>query len=434
MEKIKEVERLTNEKTRQDVFAERYLNKSRKIVSKCFQDLDSLPSAPEEYKYFLNILKKIFIENELVSYKENEKFIASFCTMIPQEIIRAAGARPIMMCSSSYIGSGIINNHAPSSLCPLVRAISENKKVGLNKTLDGCDMFIVPLSCDCKKILAEELGTDKQVLKLQIPFNRFDDDGISFYVKQLKNIGEQISNVTGIKITRNSLAKQIKLYSEAQKEIEIFNELRANNEPLIRGTHAMIVMNALAYDDLTNWCVHLKKLNEELKKTRENGMFLTKRKLPRILLIGSSLSFPNIKVPLIIEQEGGLVVSNQTCLSDKSVDDYAAISHDSLDGYFRGLANRSVKPCSCSVFPNSEVTVNKTKELIREKQIDGVVYLSYQGCITSANEYEILNRALKDSGVPILKVETDLFTEDVELLKVRIGAFVEMLSLKDNKE
>lgn len=431
MNEIKKVNKvLLSDESRQNVFADRYLNKSRKIVSRCFQELDSLPGAPEEYKYFLDILKKVFIENELISYKENEKYVASFCTMIPEEIIRAAGARPIMMCSSSYVGSGAFNEKVPNIVCPHIRAISENLKIDINKTIDSCDMFIVPVTCDCKKILADELGNKKPTFKLKIPFNRFDDDGMDLYVKQLKNIGTEISKLTGKQITRESLAKEIVLYREVQKEIEIFNELKGNSEPLIRGTHATIVMNALAYDDLSNWCTHLRNLNNELKENKEKGLFLTKKKMPRILLIGSSLSFPNIKVPLIIEQEGGIVVSNQTCLSDKPYDNYAAISHDSLDGYFRGLANRSVKPCACSVFPNNDVTVNKTKELIHEKNIDGVIYLSYQGCITSANEYEILTKTLSNDNIPILKVETDLFTEDVELLKVRIGAFIEMLNFK----
>lgn len=431
MEKNKKVlDPITKEKSREDIFLDHYLNKSRKIASRYFQELDSLPGAPEEYEYFVNILKKVFIENQLISYKGNEKFVASFCTMIPPEIIRAAGARPIMMCSSSYIGSSAFTDGIPSSFCPHIKAISENAKIGLNNNINNCDMFIVPLSCDCKKILAEELSSIKPTIKLNIPFNRFNDDGMDFYVKELKNIATQISNLTGKQITRESLAKEIKLYSEVQKEIEIFNELKANVNPLIRGTHATIVMNALAYDDLSNWSIHLKKLNEQLISNKEKERYLTKKKMPRILLLGSSLSFPNIKVPLIIEQEGGIIVSNQTCLSDKSYDNYASISHDSLDGYFRGLANRSVRPCVCSVFPNSEVTINKTKEIIREKQIDGIIYLSYQGCITSSVEYEILTRSLKNEDVPILKVETDLYAEDIELLKVRIGAFIEMLNFK----
>lgn len=119
----KENKCLLSDESRQNVFADRYLNKSKRIVSRCFQELDSLPGAPQEYKYFLDILKKVFIENELISYKENEKYVASFCTMIPNEIIRAAGARPIMMCSSSYVGLGAFNERVPSTVCPHIRAI-----------------------------------------------------------------------------------------------------------------------------------------------------------------------------------------------------------------------------------------------------------------------------------------------------------------------
>lgn len=429
MEKVnKENKTILNEESREEKFVERYFNKSRKIVSKYLQELDSLPGAPNEFEYFLNILKKVFIDNELIRYKENEKFVTTYCTMFPQEIIRAAGARPLVMCSTSFVGTGMLGGSLPIAICPLVRALSENAKLGLNSAINSSDMFIVPLSCDCKKILAEELKISKPTFKITIPFNRLDDDGLALYVKQLKIIGEQISNITGLKITRKSLAREIKLYGDAQREIEIFNELRASDEILIRGSHALIVMNALAYDDLSNWLLHLKKLNEELRLKKEQKLFLTKKKMPRILLLGSSLAFPNIKVPLIIETEGGIVVSNYTCLGDKPHDDYVSISHDTLDGYYRGLANRSVKACACPTFPNNDVTINKIKEIINTKYIDGIVYMMYQGCITGANEFEAINNSLKETNVKLLKIETDLFSEDVELIKIRIGAFIEMLS------
>ncbi len=38
-----------------------------------------------------------------------------------------------------------------------------------------------------------------------------------------------------------------------------------------------------------------------------------------------------------------------------------------------------------------------------------------------------MEKALKDAGIPMLSIETDYSMEDVEQLKTRVEAFVEML-------
>ena len=193
MKKVSKRKLVTEEEAQQERFAERYFNKSRKIISKYFQDIDSLPGAPKELEYFKDILQKIYIDNKLIRYKKNEKFVTSFCAMVPQEIIRAAGARPLTMCSTSFVEIPLSNESVPISICPLVRSLAENIRLGLNAPIKESDIFIVPLACDCKKVLAKEAVTQKPTFSMQIPFNRFDDDGMNLYVDQLKNVAKEIS-------------------------------------------------------------------------------------------------------------------------------------------------------------------------------------------------------------------------------------------------
>ena len=414
--------------SRNDKLIERYINKSRNLSSKCFQEVELLPKMPDELSYFINVLKTVFIDNSPINYKEGEKFIGCFCSMFPLEIIRAAGARPLLFCSFNNLGTNIGDSVLSSSVCSLAKSIGEISSRGVNKIFDSCSMFIVPLACNCKNQIARELAINNDVMTLQIPFNRTSDEGVNLYTKQLKEIGNKISSITGKKITRKSLNKEIKLYVEAQKEIDLFNELKANDKLLIRGTHALLVLNALSYDDISNWLIHLKKLNEELILKKRNNEYLTNKKLPRILLIGSPISFPNIKVPLIIEKEGGRIVSFETCLADKTYEDYASIAYDNLNDYYRGLANRSIKPSSCYNFADTDVTKNKLEQTIQEKDIDGVIYVSYKRCVSSAVDSQIISGLLKKKNIPFLNIETDLSNDDRDILSMRISAFIEMLN------
>ena len=49
-------------------------------------------------------------------------------------------------------------------------------------------------------------------------------------------------------------------------------------------------------------------------------------------------------------------------------------------------------------------------------------------------EYPVLEEELEKEGIPIIRVESDYNEEDVEQLRIRIGAFIELLKLKQFSE
>ena len=83
-------------------------------------------------------------------------------------------------------------------------------------------------------------------------------------------------------------------------------------------------------------------------------------------------------------------------------------------------------PCSC-MSPNTG-RFELVNRLIDEFQVDGVVDLTWQGCHTYNIESYSLKRFLQERrNIPFLQVETDYSESDVEQLKVRIEAFLEIL-------
>lgn len=298
---------------------QRYLNKSRTVASKYLQKLEELPGAPEELKYFTDILRKVFIDNEVVTYGDNEKFVGSLCAIMPPELICAAGARPLRLCSNNLAGFQIGDYLTPGFACPLVKSVIGCVAGDIGEIYKACDMYIVPVSCDCKRNLVSRLAAYKPTLPLYIPINREDDEGVDIYIRELKKAAERMSEITGIQVTRERLLEQILRYQDAQKAVQKFIRLKGGNDILIRGTHALAVMNSMAYDDVGNWKIHLRKLNAELLDRENRKEYITERKLPRILLAGSPITFPNMKIPLLIEERGGIIVADETCLGDRNI-------------------------------------------------------------------------------------------------------------------
>jgi len=82
-------------------------------------------------------------------------------------------------------------------------------------------------------------------------------------------------------------------------------------------------------------------------------------------------------------------------------------------------------PCSCMT-PNAgrQVLLNR---LIGEFSVDAVVDLTFQCCHTYNIESHVIGNSVEKSfGLPFLHVETDYSQSDVEQLRTRIEAFLEM--------
>lgn len=421
---------LQEQKERYEKYQTRYLDKSREIASKYLQELDALPGEPEEFSYFKNVLRKTFIDNEVVKYSDDEKLIGSFCVTMPSEVIHAAGARTIKLCSSSYVGFHIGDYVTPRDVCPLIKSVVGNVVGGISEIYKACDMYVVPIACDCKKKLASQLSELKTTMPLYLPLNREDDAGVDTYVKEVKNIAARISEITGVAVTRESLSREIKKHAEVQREIKRFTRLKSESGVLIRGAHALAVMNSLAYDDIYSFGEHLKRLNDELEVRKNKQAFLTKKKLPRILLTGSPITFPNMKIPLIIEEQGGIIAADETCLGDRGTSDLVAVCDDSLNGYYRALANRYLRTCSCPIFPDNETRIHKLEKMVKENHIDGIIYHVLRGCLVYDYEYEQIEKYFSAKGIPVIRLESDYNEEDIEQLRIRIEAFIEMIKFR----
>lgn len=421
---------LQEQKERYEKYQKRYLDKSREIASKYLQELEALPGEPEEFSYFKNVLRKTFIDNEVVKYSDDEKLIGSFCVTMPSEVIHAAGGRTIKLCSSSYVGFHIGDYVTPRDVCPLIKSVVGNVVGGISEIYKACDMYVVPIACDCKKKLASQLSELKPTMPLYLPLNREDDAGVDTYVKEVKNIADRISEITGVAVTRESLSREIKKHAEVQREIKRFTKLKSESGVLIRGAHALAVMNSLAYDDIYSFGEHLKRLNDELEVRKNKQAFLTKKKLPRILITGSPITFPNMKIPLIIEEQGGIIAADETCLGDRGTSDLVAVCDDSLNGYYRALANRYLRTCSCPIFPDNETRIHKLEKMVKENHIDGIIYHVLRGCLVYDYEYEQIEKYFSAKGIPVIRLESDYNEEDIEQLRIRIEAFIEMIKFR----
>ena len=417
-------------KQRQD---KRFINKETQTAAKYLRRLKELSGAPDGMEPFYRALERIYVEMKPIEKAPGQKTIGTYCVMTPPELIYAAGAVPVKLCSGNYTAFSIGDSIAPRDACPLVKAVAGFQQTGLMPIYKDCSMMVIPVTCDCKKKIAGMLSAYCNVMTMHIPASREDED-MEEYIRQLYELMERLEKATGNKITYESLADGFRKVGYAQYELSEFIRLKKRVPYLIRGSHAMAILNSSSYMPADVWGKALHRVNESLRKNISEKKTVTSKKLPRILLTGSPIVFPNIKIPLLIEEMGGIVAGDETCMGERGLWDPAVITDDSFDGMIGALANRSLRPCPCPTFADNSQRIYRLKQLIKDNQIQGVIYHVLRGCLVYDYEYKRIENELGQLGIPVIRLESDYNEEDIEQLRIRIEAFIELIKLKQALE
>jgi benzoyl-CoA reductase/2-hydroxyglutaryl-CoA dehydratase subunit BcrC/BadD/HgdB len=69
--------------------------------------------------------------------------------------------------------------------------------------------------------------------------------------------------------------------------------------------------------------------------------------------------------------------------------------------------------------------------MIEDFKVDGIIYHVLRGCQVYDFEYKIVEDEIRKLNIPILRLETDYNEEDIEQLRIRLEAFIEMIKYKD---
>lgn len=410
---------------------ELFLKKSMRVSASYLNRAKALSEMPNTAKPFFDVLENTYVNLMDIPKEEYRKSIGTLCVMVPAELVYAAGAMPVRLCSGSYTAYSIGDDYIPRDACPLVKAVMGFGHIKALPIFDNCSFLIAPVTCDCKKKLAGVIDSVKDTVLLHIPPLKKEDADTEVFLRELYRLIPILEKETGREITSQSLAEGINMVGEAQYEMSKFLGFRRNQPALLHGTQVMAIMNAYSYMPVKMWAEQMHRLNLEMKARLEQGHFVGKQNQPRVLVTGSPIVFPNIKIPLLIEEMGGILAADETCMGERGLYDPVSVIDPSFDGMMRALASRYTKPCTCPVFVDNSQRVYRIKQMIKEHKIQGVVYHVLRGCLVYDYEYQIIENELGKLDIPIIRVESDYNEEDVEQLRIRIEAFIELIKLKE---
>lgn len=352
-------------------------------------------------------------------FKEQGKpLVGIFCTYLPIELPLAAGAGVVSLCSVSDETIPAAEQDLPRNLCPLIKA-----SYGFAKT-DKCpyfyfsDLVIGETTCDGKKKMYEYLSDFKDVLVMELPHSQ-SPDGLALWKKEILRLKEVLEQKFSVEITEEKIRAAVKSRNQERQALIDFFELMKMDPPPMTGMDCFNVLNGSSFRfdrEATT-----KEIIALTKRLKEQGSL--KEKKPRILLTGSPIGGVYQKVLSALE-ENAYVVAFENCTGAKSL--YGMVDENAEDIY-DALARRYLA-IGCSCMSPNPYRMELLKKMIDDFQIDGVVEVVLQTCLTYSVETRAIRKLVtEEKGLPYLAIETDYSQGDDGQLKTRLNAFTEML-------
>ena len=356
--------------------------------------------------------------------EDGAKVAGLYCTFAPTELVRAAGAIPVGLCGKKQAPIPAAEKVLPTRLCPLIKSSYGYALTDTCPYFSVSDFLIGETTCDGKKKMFELLKRLKPLYLMNLPYSCTDGQ-LDYWRDQVLALKVFLENQTGRIIEEAELNKQIRIQNEIRRLLKQITGLCANTSVPLSGMDMMVVMESKSFAvDLDDYAELLRELRHELKTRIDNGISVCKDDAPRILLTGCPVGKGSEKVLRMIEECGGIVICQENCTGLKSFD----LLVDEEDDPYTAIARRYLlTPCSCMT-PNTG-RLALLRRIVEQFGVDGVVDLTWFCCHTyNVETYSVQEFLSEEFGIPFIQIETDYSETDLPQLRVRVEAFLEMVT------
>ena len=349
--------------------------------------------------------------------EKGDKIIGFLCCYVPEEIIYAAGILPYRIratgCWKSLQGDLWMSNLN----CSFARSCLEFALDGTYGFLDG---LVASDSCGHAHRLY-----DNWRFSAELPFMHFltvphksGESAVAWYREEVANFKNRLEDFSGIAITKEGMEKAIEVYNETRRLLRELYELRRSNHPPITGFESQKLVLAAMSMPKDQYNKLLSKYLEEIRESQP----LTKYRA-RLMVLGSALDDPAFMK--IIEDQGGLVVTDALCFGSRYLWEPVRVESDLLESLAKSYLNRAVCP---RMMEQHEGLFNIIKEMVQNFKVDGIIFERMQYCDIWGGESLFLEKKLKESNIPFLGLQRDQVITSGAQTATRVEAFIEMVS------
>jgi len=347
---------------------------------------------------------------------------------VPEELIYASGAVPHLICRGG-------EPEPPEATLPyMLRFLNPFSRAQIGYHLLGMDPvapildLIVGQCSDCHEArLADLLEYFKfPTTRLGVPPDWEKSLSAEYYYKGLARLREKLEALTGNKISDEKLKESISSINKIRDLLKKISLLRKEQPPPLGGYGFIRLNHYSFYCDLDELTKKLGDLYTQLKESKSPFS----KDAPRILLVGQVVAVGDYIVPKLIEDSGGVIVAE---LLDQGIRQY--LWNVKTDGDLMGNLGKTyyLERTPPSIFqPAWEKRIEYTKKLIKDFNIDGVIWYQLSFGEIYNMECSVVAKAMEEIKMPFLKLESsyEYAREAMGALTTRVESFIEPIKQK----
>jgi len=347
---------------------------------------------------------------------KDRKAIGFFCLYVPDELLHAAGFLPLRLMGTP-IKMSHVQAHLPSNCCHLVKSSLESLLQG---DLDFLQGVIFTQTCDSMQGLSDIWAHQRRLpihFNLMVPTN-LDSEHSRHYLKtEVERFKEFLESHSG-KITPERLKASIQLFNRIREKLgEIYSRRRRGLTSWSSGFFAQIIRAGYLVDR-ARYLELLGELLNALPEQAEEG-----KDLVPVYLSGNMAHSESYFS--LIEEAGAMVVRDDLCsgartlrlMVPEDVDPIEALTQRYFTSFFCPTKHKGY-------WAHQEALLQE----VQESGARGVIFLLYKYCEAHYFDYPDLKAALESKGIPCLLLDVEDPSQSLGQLKIRLQAFVEMLS------
>jgi len=344
------------------------------------------------------------------------KAIGYTCSYVPEPLIGVAGLVPVRLRAPGVAGTPLADTYLSSVICPYTRSLLEFALDGKLEPLDG---WVHTGSCDHLRRFYDNLD-----YLVKPDFNHMIDlphkmgaEALQWFADELKQLALGLERHFGVEVGDQQLSDAINTHNQCVDLLTSIGELRKSNAPSITGTDFHTLVTASSVSPKKGMIKRIEKIKAALTGSQE----IPKHRA-RLMLAGSQLDDPGYIG--VIESMGGLVVADRLCFGTISGLDRIELTSDPITALARHYLTKASCPRMMENFRDRVKTLIATA---KEYRVDGIVVQVMKFCDCWGVEANPLVKALRDAGLPVLRVEREYALTGEEQLKTRIQAFLESI-------
>lgn len=343
--------------------------------------------------------------------------VGSTCSYTPEELILATGAHPFRIFGESN-GLSHADAHLQAYACSMVRGMLED---GLSDKLNFMDAVVFPHACDSIQRLSDiwRLNVKSLHFDLLLPVKLDTPLAKSYFTKVIGRFKKDLEKNFSLEISNGALGKAIRTMNDLRRKLIQLYSLQSAHPGFMSGSDISAIVKACMVMDKDEAAALLAQILEEAEETVKPGPSSNPK---RILVSGSICSHPEFSK--IIENKNAVVVWDDLCSGSRYFEGLVDEKKEPIDAIAGRFTTRYVCPAK---HLGVEFQMENLKKLIKEHQVDAVLFMFLKFCEPFSFDYPDIKKELEAMKIPFLMVEMDRHNGVDEQMRTRIDTMLEIL-------